>query len=180
MKRTSDFDKTKLISISSKYSVVDFYVDSFPIEKVKLRLATYGQSSDFIDIYIEFSDFLVLAHDIRTGKFFQDLTNNPQGKVITRGGSAKPGTQPESRILSASISQNGMFLNATLGPGRTNDTGLIMPNGEPTKKIGVPMSFDQCKKLFIYGEKAIEAYMPKIVVPMVDFAQQRFQNQYNS
>lgn len=177
MKRTSDFDKTKLINVSSKNSVVDLFVDSFPIEQVKLRFATYGQNSDFIDIYLGFSKFLALAHDIRTGKFFNDLTNNSQGTVITRGGSVKPGVQPESRILSAQMSQSGnIFLNATLGPGKLSQTGLIMPDGAPTKKIGVMMSIDQCKEFFIYGAAAIEAYLPSLVNQLVANAQATRQN----
>lgn len=175
MKRTSEFDKTKLMSVSSKNSVANLYVDAFPIEQVKLRLATYGENSTFIDIYVGFSTFLKLANDIRSGRFLQLLANSPNGLIITRGGSAKssrPDGKPESRILSAQMSQTGsVFLNATQGAGKLNQTGLIMPDGAPDKKISVMMSQDQLQELFIYGAEAIKAFLPQLVVPMVNLAQ---------
>ena len=105
MRRKTTYDQSKLISVSSKNSVVDLLIDAFPIEQVKLRFATYGQNSQFIDIYMDFSKFLMHAQDVKTGKFFNDLANSPSPKVLARGGSSssnRPDGKPESRILSVS------------------------------------------------------------------------------
>jgi len=171
MRRKTVYDLSKLISVSSKNSVVDLLVDAFPIEQVKLRFATYGQNSQFIDIYMDFSKFLLIAQDVKSGKFFNDLANSSTGKVIARGGSTSSNRQdgkPEARILNVSMSQNkNLFFNAQTGPGKLNQTGLIMPDGAPDKKIDAMMNIDQCKELFIYGEKAIEAYMPSLVNKLI-------------
>ena len=182
MRRVSQYDTTKLISFSSKSAVVSLFVDSFPIEMIKLRVQTYGENSEFIDIYLDFSAFLAIAHDVETGKFFNDLVASPNGVVLSRGGSANSkrlNGQPESRILSVSLSQSkNVFFNAQAGLGKLGQTGLIMPAGEPDKKLSSMMSVAQCKEFFIYGKAAIQAYLVNFIPKLIENGEnQRIQNQ---
>ena len=49
------------------------------------------------------------------------------------------------------------------GPGREGDTGLIIPNGTPTKKISVPMSFEDFREMILYTNEWVRAYLVTMV-----------------
>jgi hypothetical protein len=57
------------------------------------------------------------------------------------------------------ISGNTIFVNMQEGPGREGETGLIIPNGQPTKKISVPMSFENFREMILYTNAWINAYL---------------------
>ena len=182
MRRVSEFDKSKLIEISSKKSVANIYVNAFPIEQVQVRIATYGPPQQFIDIFIDFAEFLRITQDVKSGKLFKDLEKSNQQIVLARGGtpasrSKREDGQAESRTLTIGLMNNAIFLNASSGPGTSTETGAITPSGAPDKKVSASMSIDDCKKLFLYTEAAIQAYLPTIVNQLVNYANsQRNQN----
>jgi len=173
MRRKNALDSSKLIQVSSKNSVIDVYVDAFPIERVKFRIADYGTPQTSIDIFMEFSDFLKVAHDCRTGELFNIVRNSKQPVVITRGGSPaeranRPDHKAESRILSLGMLNDKIYFNASVGPGNATETGLIMPAGPADKKVSAMTTIGDCKKLIFYTEAAINAYLPTIVNKLVE------------
>ena len=176
MRRKNALDNSKLIQISSKNSVIDVYVDAFPIERVKFRIADYNSPQTSIDIFMEFSDFLKVAHDAKTGDLFKMMAANKQQLIIARGGTSpqkanRSDGNAESRIMSLGMLNDKIYFNASLGAGTTTDTGLIKPLGQPEKKVSAMMTIGDAKKLFIYTEAAINAYLPTIVNKLVEAGQ---------
>ena len=175
MKRKNALDSSKLLQISSKNSVIDVYADSFPIEQVKFRIADYNTPQTSIDIYMDFSEFLKIAFDVKNGEIFRALDGGKQ-IIIARGGTPanrarRQDGKAEARQMSLGMSNGKIYWNASLGAGNASQTGLIMPAGAPEKKVSAMMTVADFKRLIIYTEAAINAYLPTIVSSLVDAAQ---------
>ena len=174
MRRKTKFDQTKLTQVATNKTVLGVYVDSFPIEMVKLRFAEFEGEKNSIDIYLSFEDALRITQDIKSGKFFKDLQNSQYPIYLSRGGTVKDG-QAISRAITAGMKADKVYLNAQLGPGKVIDTGAILPDGQPTKKVSVGMSVDHLKGLFLYMESGINAYMPYLIKDLVKAAEENRQ-----
>lgn len=171
MRRKNEFDETKLTQVATNKSVMSVYVDSFPIEKVKLRFAEFETAKDIIDVYISFEEALRIAQDIKSGRLFKQMQTSQRPVQVTFGGSMKDG-QVESRSLTFGMMGEKIFINAQKGPGKTTDTGAIIPDGPPTKKVSVGMSADTFKEIFIYTEAGINAYLPELIKGLVAKAEE--------
>lgn len=170
MKRTNEFDKTKLMQISTNKSVLNVYVDSFPIEKVRVQLTNYD-TKQTVNTYIDFSTWLMLRDTAIVGRLFKELQQGQ--KTIHRGGkqsSPNYNGKPESKTVTLGMLKDKVFVNASSGQGKLSPTGAIMPDGNPTVKVAVSMTVEDLIGLFSYTGAAIEAYMPKIVKELLDNA----------
>ena len=169
MNRNNDFNKTKIVSVSNGKAVVDVYADSFGIEKVKIVVSEYEGNKNSVDAYIEFSDFLRMAEQVKTKDIFKKIqSSNGKGVDLYRGGTPASRSKREdgkavSKILNMNMSNTGtIFLNASKGPGKESGKGAIIPDGAPDAKVGVSLSYDDCLAMFMYTEMAVKAYLPTI------------------
>lgn len=171
MNRNNDFDKYKIIRMSTAKSVTNVYLDSFPIKKARFSNATYADGKR-VDAYVDFADLAILAEDVASGRFFTKL--EAENKVtITMGGSKsskKYNGAPESRIFE--INKNSgkagcLFVNIMSGKGKLSQTGMIMPDGAPETKIGVSMSYADFRKMIIYTNNCANAYLASLINMLV-------------
>lgn len=170
MNRNNDFNKTKIVSVSNGKAVVDVYADSFGIEKVKIVVSEYEGNKSSVDSYIEFSDFLRMAEQVKTKDIFKRIqASGGKGVDLYRGGTPASRSKREdgkavSKILSMNMSSSSgtIFLNASKGPGKESGKGAIIPDGAPDAKVSVSLSYDDCLAMFMYTEMAVKAYLPTI------------------
>ena len=168
MNRNNEFNKTKIVSVSNGKAVVDVYADSFGIEKVKIVVSKYEGNKNSVDSYIEFSDFLRIAEQVKTKEIFKKIQTTGNAVDLYRGGTPAARSKREdrkavSKILSINMSNTGtIFLNASKGPGKESGKGAIIPDGAPDAKVSVSLSYDDCLALFMYTELAVKAYLPAI------------------
>ena len=116
----------------------------------------------------EGKDVAIIATDVASGRFFKDLESGP--KTITMGGSKSSKTydgKPESRTMSVGKSGDKIFINMSSGKGKIGDTGLIMPDGQPDKKISVGMPIEKFRSMFIYTNNWVNGYLAHMVTRMV-------------
>lgn len=177
MKRTSDFDKTKLTQVANNKSVVAVYVDSFPIEMVKFRFAEFENAQNSVSIYLSFEDTLRIAEDVKSGKIFKDIQGSSYPIQVTHGGTPaaranRADHKAEARLMTFGMQKDKIYVNAQSGPGKELQTGFIQPDGAPENKISVGMSIEDFRGMFIYTAAAINAYLPAIVRQLVTAAEQ--------
>jgi hypothetical protein len=175
MRRDNEFDKTKVMSISTAKTVTNVYFDSFAIEQVRFSNAEYA-TKKHADAYVDFSDMAILYSDAESGRLFTQLEN--AGRLtISLGGSAhskKFNGAPESRIFE--IAKNPtkagyLYVNISSGKGKLSQTGMIMPDGAPETKIGVNMTYKDFRKMVLYTNEFITAYLAGFVNKLVKEAE---------
>ena len=167
MNRTDSFEKAKITKASTNKVVTNVYFDAFGIEKVRFQNANYKEKTS-IDCYLDFEEVALLATDAASGRLFKDLETGQ--KTITMGGSKSSKTYngaPESRIMSLGRSGDKIFINMTSGKGKLGDTGLIVPDGQPDKKISVGMPIDKFRSMMIYTYDSVRGYLPHLVNKIV-------------
>jgi hypothetical protein len=176
MNRNNPYDKYKITTIATKTVALDFMMDSFGIEKVRLQALKFDKSipikQRLISCYLDFETLFVLAEEVRNGKFFQKAkASSDEGKpyTISMGGTKKNsryGDIPESKMIKVSFDKadpKKMFLNLTLGKGKLSKTGLIEPDGKPEVSITVVTNPVTFRDKIITCEKYAEGYLPNLV-----------------
>ena len=176
MNRNNQYDKYKITTIATKTVALDFMMDSFCIEKVRLQALKFDKSipikQRLVSCYLDFETLFVLAEEMRNGKFFQKVkASSDEGKpyTISMGGTKKNsryGDIPESKMIKVSLDKDNpkkMFLNLTLGKGKLSKTGLIEPDGKPEVNITVVTSPATFRDKIITCEKYAEGYLPNLV-----------------
>lgn len=176
MNRNNQYDKYKITTIATKTVALDFMMDSFGIEKVRLQALKFDKSipikQRLVSCYLDFETLFVLAEEMRNGKFFQKVkASSDEGKpyTISMGGTKKNsryGDIPESKMIKVSLDKDNpkkMFLNLTLGKGKLSKTGLIEPDGKPEVNITVVTSPATFRDKIITCEKYAEGYLPNLV-----------------
>ena len=164
MKRNNEFNKYKIMNISTNKTVLNVYMDSFEIEKVRFNNANY-ETKEQINCYLDFPLLARLNSDVNNGRLFKQIQEQSNHQLtISMGGSASSkdyNGEPESRILSIGMLNNNIFVNMSKGKGKLNKTGLIMPDGSPTIKISVSMTIDDFRSLIIYTHDCVNAFLVK-------------------
>ena len=171
MKRDDKYEKYKITKVSTDKVVTNVYMDAFHLEKVRFQNVLYKDAKNDIKVYVDFSVIARLAADVTTGRLFKKIEeekNNPDNKsgkyIINMGGNLEGNDgKPLPRVMDLGISGNTIFVNMQEGPGREGDTGLIIPNGTPTKKISVPMSFEDFREMILYTNEWVRAYLVTMV-----------------
>lgn len=163
MKRTNEFEKFKIIKKSTNKAVLNVYLDSFGIEKVRFQLANY-ETKEKIDCYLEFSEVLLLAEQSVTGQLFKQMP-----RTIHMGGKnhSEEYNGPLSRTMSLGMMGDKLFVNMQQGEGKLSETGLIIPNGQPKVKLGVGMSVQDFQEVLVTCKAYIQAYLPQMVIKLV-------------
>lgn len=175
MNRNNPFDKYKISKSSTNKVVLNLYLDSFSIEKVRLQAAKYDKSLPMaqrsVSCYLEFEEAVTLAEDCRSGRIFEKVMKaGDKGYIISRGGSTKSkryDNHIESRIIKLTMSGDKLFVNLSLGKGKTSDTGAIMPDGKPDVMIGVPVEPAKFRSAMIMVDRHIQAYLVSLTNKLV-------------
>lgn len=170
MKRKNEFDLNKIYEVSTSKQVISAYLDSFGIEKVHFKAFEYETKKN-IDIYVDFATISLVANDIATGRLFKMVQD--KGYQIVINGVPKSKNRdgkPESRKMYVASYKNKLYVNTSIGNGKVTETGAILPDGEPDTKISVGMTYEDFCKLFLYTHDVVRAYLPKMVISMVEQA----------
>ena len=168
MNRNNSFNKFKIYSASTNKVVLDVYLDSFEIEKVRFKNSEYGGEKRTIDCYLDFADIALLADGITNMTLFKELGKGQ--KTIYRGGSKASKVYngaPESRIMSLGMVGEKIFVNMTTGKGKLSATGAIMPDGPSDKKVSVGMDVETFKKMILLTHDYVNAYLCSFVNRLV-------------
>lgn len=172
MKEKNIFNVDRLYSASTNKVVLNVHCSSFPIDKVKLRAASY-ESKENIDFYLDFPTFQTLAADAESGRLFTKLASK-QYQLFT--GYEREG-QVISRQLSISYSEPRVFVTIQEGPGRKTETGAILPvkGAEISKRISVPIDVATFRQMMIYTSNCITSYLSaKISRMLSEYDNMRF------
>lgn len=168
MNRTDKYEKGKISKASTNKVVTNVYFDAFSIEKVRFQNANYADKTS-IECYLDFEEIAILATDAANGRLFKELENGQ--KTVSMGGSKSSKRfdgAPESRIMSLGRAGDKIFINMSAGKGRLGDTGLIIPDGAPDKKISVSMSIEKFRSMIIYTYDCVKGYLPKMINNIVN------------
>ena len=175
VKKTKDedgsFELSKITKASTKTAALNFYMDSFGIEKVRVEAALYDTNKPkeerSITAYIEFEELAVLAADATSGRLLKKISE--AGKTGYRLGykgstsSKTYGGKPESRYISFGMNGNSIFVNLVRCQGVLTSTGGIAPDENRDKskdlKIGVPVSIEKFRSILIYSYDFVQAYL---------------------
>ncbi|MBR3251574.1 MAG: hypothetical protein IKF80_07675 [Erysipelotrichaceae bacterium] len=161
MNRDSEFNATKLTSISNGKTIIDTYVDSFDIEKVKIVVAELEGAKRRINLYIDFADFMRLTMQIKSQSYLVNKTKT-KALELCRGGYGYR-NEVNSTSLTLGMSGDKLFFNAMQCPGIRTGNGAIIPmqgiQDSDRIKISVPSSYEDCLAMFLYVEKAIDVYL---------------------
>ena len=176
MNRKDSYNETKLTSISNGRSVIDTYVDSFDIEKVKVTIAELEGAKRRINAYIEFSDFLRIAEQVKSQAIFKKIKAENKPVDLYRGGNGF-GNEVSSVSLTMNMSGEKIYFNAMSCPGvRTGNNSILPQQGVQDSdrvKISVPASYEDCLAMFIYAEKAIDVYLKDFFPKLFEKARER-------
>lgn len=163
MKRETLFDKQRIIQKSTQKLAFNTYFDSFGIEKVRFNIANYETKEQF-DIYLEFSEVLLLAERAISGSLFKELMQGPKN-VHLGGKTSSPEYDgaPLSRIMSFSLTGDYVFVTMTKGKGKLSETGAIMPDGQPDKKASFRMTVKDLQEVLVTSKAYVNAYLAHLV-----------------
>ena len=89
LNRDSEYNATKLTSISNGKTIIDTYVDSFDIEKVKITVAELEGSKRRISMYIDFADFMRLTMQVKSQSYLINKIRTAGPLEICRGGNSR-------------------------------------------------------------------------------------------
>lgn len=162
MNRDSEYNATKLTSISNGKTIIDTYVDSFDIEKVKITVAELEGSKRRISMYIDFADFMRLTMQVKSQSYLINKIRTAGPLEICRGGNSR-GSETNATSLTLGMSGEKLFFNAMQCPGTRTANGAIIPmqgiQDADRIKISVPSNYENCLSMFLYVEKAIDIYL---------------------
>lgn len=151
--------------------------------KVNINFVKYDDSgiTEKIDIYIDLPKALLLCNDIlsgklaktvalalKEGKFENKPVNDYTSYFVNMGGKNEEAAKREDGMaLSKQFKiQKGnkvpWIFRAEIGPGKSNETGLIVPQGKAEKFINVPLTDDDLKIFALLLEKHINAYITHV------------------
>lgn len=173
MEQQRDFNKYKITSVSTQTCILNVFMDSFTIDKVKFEIVKY-ETKERIQCYMDFDDVLLLQEKISFNQLFK---TEPQVNVH-RGGTTKSKDtgKPVSRTMDFNLSDKWVFVKMAQGEGRLSDTGAIMPNGTPTLTLNIRVSYEDLRKLFLIVKSYIEAYLPGKVHRLIKEHQEEVRN----
>lgn len=167
MDRKNQFEKGKITKGSTNKVVTNVYYDAFPIEKVRIQNANYIDKTS-IDYYLDFEDVSLLAADAASGRLIKEIEAGTKKPYMGGSKSSKNyNGAPESRILSFAKSNDTIFINISRGKGKLTETGAIAPDGKPDLKIGVPVSIDKFRSMFIFARDNMIGYFAHMVNKIV-------------
>lgn len=165
----------------SKGAFVELSDFSFEIGKILINFVKYDENThktEFtIPIYLDFKEYFALVEEVRSGRIYHRISEekskgNMYANVnqILSGDSAEkakmkkyPFEVPNGKAVSKSFSfsvskKSGYLLKASLGLGREDEKGLIIPDGKIINYIQIPINHKELYGFLRYGEIRIMAY----------------------
>ena len=182
----NDRNQYQIIRKDAKDCFVEAKSDSFPIGKVHLEFVAYDKSrptghryTSHIHIYLDFAEFLGLAHFILYGDCHSrmaaakkaggdalktPLFKNQGGTSATRlrqSGRERRDGMSEARCLSLFVGNKDYLLCAESGPGQTNATGLIVAKyeGRPEQRVTVSLDYVNLNELMLVTQAHFTAWL---------------------
>lgn len=177
----------QIIRLDGKNVFLEVMNNAFGIGKVQINFIEYDATKETksrilknIPIYIDMDKFLVLTHDILSGRMavlakkaqeakvkggykyakeiYQDLGGITAEKLKKRGKERPDGMSLSRQFKITPGDKLPWILSAEMGPGKENEKGLIVPQGHPEEIVRVPLSDDDFKRFALVVQKHIEAY----------------------
>lgn len=158
---------------------------AFGIDKVLINFIEYdpnqgNKQTKKIQIYMDVTDFLVFAQDVKSGRIpaIQKQHENDQypytvkqyeilggtsAKSLEKQNKKRPDGKSVSRQFKLVVGKK-YILQAEMGPGHENETGLIVPdyNTKTAEQVvKVPMELRDLKALVLLTEMHLGAYISK-------------------
>lgn len=157
-------------------------------DKLVLNFIQYDETKESggrvlhsLNFFIEVSDFLLLAQDIKSGKIAKlgqlekarkDKAGDKYAKHILqflggvsatnlkkRGQERADGKSLSRQLKLTPGERQPWMLSCDHGPGEENETGLIVPKGRPDSTVRIALTDDALKKLALVVEQHIQAYL---------------------
>lgn len=178
----------QIIRFDGKNVFMEVMNSAFSIGKVQINFIEYDTSLEKnsrqkknIPLYIDINKFLLLTHDILSGKMvqlakqandvkqkggykyakeiYQDLGGIPAEKLKKRGKSRPDGMSLSRQFKITPGEKLPWLLSGECGPGKEDDNGLIVPQGRPEESVRVGLTDDDFKKLAIVVQSHIKGYI---------------------
>lgn len=158
-------DKTVFSATDNLGSTFNLCMNSYGIKKAKLVFAS-GENN--LSCYVSFEDILLIAQDIKTGKYFK-LFGRTKGKPLfekiggTHSTTEKPvrtDGMPEARVFSvvSGTTQDEIVLCLAVGQGQKTDNGGIQMK-QIEHQVRVSLTEKQAKSLSCCINKSVFAYL---------------------
>lgn len=175
-------NREQIIRLDGKSEFVEVLDNAFGIEKVMFQFVKYDPVSNkqisILPFYLDFTDFLVLEHDVLSGRigklaeierqknqgggFPKDIFMKQGGvsaEALHARGMSRPDGAPLSRVLKI-IPGKKLLFQAEQGKGEKMDKGLIKSvfGTKPDIRIMIPLSDEQLKAMVLMVGSKIRAY----------------------
>ena len=169
MDRKNPYEKGKIVKAATNKVITNVYMDSFPIEKVRFQNAEFQGDKRAINCYVDFSTMSRFAADVANGRIYKLIEEDKYGRYTVCMGGNKDGNngKPLSRMMYIAVSGDKVFINMQEGPGKLSETGAIMPDGQPTTKIGVGIDKEVFREMILYTHDFVCAYLGPLSAKLV-------------
>lgn len=178
----------QIIRFDGKNVFMEVMNSAFSIGKVQINFIEYDATAQKnsrqkknIPIYIDMDKFLLLTHDILSGRMarlaqeaqqakkeggykyakeiYQDL-GGVSAENLKKRGKARPDGLSMSRQFKITPGDKiPWILSGEIGAGKEDDKGLIVPQGRPEETVRVALSDDDFKKMAIVLQSHIQSYV---------------------
>ena len=176
---------TQITRIDGKNVFVEVMNNAFGIGKVLLNFAEYdpkqgNKQTKLIPIYMNLEEFLIFAQDVKSGRvaMYQKQHENDQYPYAVKEYELLGGTSAESLAKAGKSRKDGksvsrqfklvvgkkFILQAEMGPGHVNETGLIVPDYNTKSAemvVKVPMDAKALKGMVLIVEQHLNAYLAR-------------------
>ena len=179
MSNNNEKNEFQIIRLDAKNCFVESMNDYFSYGKVHLQFVKYDLSkpagsrqTEFISIFIDIPEFLVLASASASGrlkskaielggKSVYECFGGTSARRLKVTNQSRSDGKSLSRVFTISNSNAGFFFSAASGPGEENQKGLISPKygSNPENQVSVAMSERQANKLFLITQMHYQAWL---------------------
>lgn len=178
----------QIIRFDGRNVFMEFMNDAFVIGKVQINFIEYNANAEKksrqtknIPVYIDMDKFLLLTHDVLSGRFvqlareaqatkekggykyakeiYQDLGGISAKNLKLRGKERKDGASMSRQFKITPGDKIPWIISGEIGAGREDDKGLIVPQGRPEEAVRVALSDDDFKKMALVMKAHIEAFI---------------------
>lgn len=170
MSKHNNMSPTQVIRIDGRSQFLEVMASALPIDKVLINFVQYNKAAEqgkratgSIQIYISIFEAARFASDILTGRIpkegerrkkeEQEKGNKYFSSIFSSMGGISARNRPDHIAVSRQFkvapgSSQPWVLSAEIGPGKENETGLIVPNyQQPDLVIRVPLTDEKLKEL---------------------------------
>lgn len=182
-------NQNQIIRKDGANTFVEILSSGFPIGKVLMNFIQYDKNAAagskqtaVIKVYFDFSAFYQLTQDLvvnqkilkrahAEGKKAKDSGSNYyNGVTLYQGGTSATQLQRQNRSRQDGKSESRMcyvkigdkkpiLLMAQQGAGVESETGLIKPQGQPEKKVMVPLKMEDLTEMMLITQAHIQAFL---------------------